>query len=166
MNVDYGQSYLIKHRSVETSILTLSTLFILTLTLMLSFYFLKYRKSIRNKEITARNPTIISSQFIREYWEWVTLPAFKILLFLNISPNQLTSLSLIFGFISGIFFSLGHISSAGWLLVISGTLDTLDGRVARYKKINSRAGAFFDSVADRYSDYFILAGIITYFSIF
>ena len=166
MDMNHFQNYIISHRSVEGSIITLVILLFITVILMLFFYFSKYRRVARNAEIAGRNPTIISSQFAQEYWEWFTFPVFRVLMLSNITPNQVTIISLIFGLISGILFAFGHISSAGWFLIISGTFDTLDGRIARHQKINSKAGAFFDSIADRYTDYFIFAGIVTYFSIF
>ncbi len=73
--------------------------------------------------------------------------------------------SLFWAILAGLAFMLGYISIGGWFLLCSGTFDTLDGRIARHKKIDSRSGAFFDSVIDRYSDYFIFVGLIAHFSI-
>jgi CDP-diacylglycerol--glycerol-3-phosphate 3-phosphatidyltransferase len=43
------------------------------------------------------------------------------------------------------------------------SFDTLDGSLARRSGRNSKAGAFLDSVLDRYSDFFYLFGIWVYF---
>ena len=153
-------------RDVESSVISLAVAVLIFPLLMVYFYFSKYRTNQRNTEIAKRNPTAISNQFLREFWEWFTYPIFWLMLVCNFSPNQVTSISLLLGIISGFVFTLGHISTGGLLLIISGTFDTLDGRLARHKRINSKMGAFFDSVVDRYCDYFILAGIIAYFSIF
>src|SRR3972149_3600412 len=49
--------------------------------------------------------------------------------------------------------------SAGWILVTSGTLDVVDGAIARKGGAASRRGAFIDSVVDRYGECAGFAGL-------
>ena len=68
-----------------------------------------------------------------------------------ITPNQITSLSLIFGLLSAIFFSLGEYNAGvigALFLIVSYTLDNCDGEVARIKNMSSDFGAKFDDMVD------------------
>jgi phosphatidylglycerophosphate synthase len=47
---------------------------------------------------------------------------------------------------------------AGWLYVAAGVLDVLDGRLARATNQQSKAGAFLDSVTDRWGELLVFAG--------
>jgi archaetidylinositol phosphate synthase len=49
---------------------------------------------------------------------------------------------------------------AGLMILFSGFIDAIDGVLARYTGQVTRFGGFLDSVLDRYSDLFILSGII------
>jgi len=81
-----------------------------------------------------------------------------------ISPNQITSLGLILSLLVGIVFSLGKIRLAGFLLLVTGFFDLLDGAYSRSKNKVSKFGAFWDSTVDRYSDLIIMGGITMYFA--
>ena len=48
----------------------------------------------------------------------------------------------------------GMLFTGGWLLLFTGTLDIIDGRVARRTNGSSARGAFLDSIIDRYADSF------------
>jgi len=58
----------------------------------------------------------------------------------------------------------GLIFNAGWLVLFSGTLDILDGKVARRSNDASPRGAFLDSVVDRYAEFVSYAGLIVFFA--
>lgn len=51
----------------------------------------------------------------------------------------------------------------GFLILASGYLDTLDGEIARTSGRNGRAGAFLDSMLDRYSDFLFILGILLFY---
>lgn len=82
---------------------------------------------------------------------------------LNINPNFITILALIFGAVSGALFALGHPFWAGAAIIICGLLDILDGKVAVIGKRQSLFGAIFDSTLDRYSEFFIYFGLAIHF---
>ena len=50
------------------------------------------------------------------------------------------------------------------VVALAGTCDALDGVLARRAHKNSTFGAFFDSALDRFSDVFILMGLVWYFA--
>ena len=67
-----------------------------------------------------------------------------------ITPNQITLFTILLGFLSGIFFSLGNYwfsLIAVLLLPLYLILDAVDGEIARYKKMSSSDGDFIDGVA-------------------
>ncbi len=74
-----------------------------------------------------------------------------ILLKTSITPNQITTISLILGLIGAICFTQANWMAGtigGLLLVASYTFDNCDGEVARIKTLSSEFGAKFDDMAD------------------
>jgi phosphatidylglycerophosphate synthase len=78
----------------------------------------------------------------------------------NVNPNFITFISLLLAIIAGYFFYLGYLILASIFVLLNSLLDILDGSIARrYKKTTIR-GDFIDNVLDRYSDIFIMIGIV------
>jgi len=73
-------------------------------------------------------------------------------------------LSLIFALLAGISFYLSHaplyVLSGGIFVFLNSLFDALDGKVAKITGKQSKRGDFLDHTIDRYSDIFILLGII------
>lgn len=84
----------------------------------------------------------------------------------DMSPGIITTFGLFFSIFAALFFAYKKLLFALLFLVFSSLSDALDGAVARKKKMQSREGAFFDSVADRYADFFIFLGIGAYLNNF
>jgi CDP-diacylglycerol--glycerol-3-phosphate 3-phosphatidyltransferase len=61
---------------------------------------------------------------------------------------------------AGAVVAAGHISLGGWLWLLSGPFDALDGALARTTGRESKFGAFLDSFVDRYSEAALLFGIL------
>jgi CDP-diacylglycerol--glycerol-3-phosphate 3-phosphatidyltransferase len=80
------------------------------------------------------------------------------------NPNTLTFLGLVFNIVVGVLFAFGHVVGAGYMMILSGAFDILDGAVARISKKITRFGGYFDSVIDRYSDLAVWVGIMIYFA--
>lgn len=66
------------------------------------------------------------------------------------------------GGLAGVVFAMGWGWLAGLVGGISQVLDGVDGQFARLTGRQSAAGAFWDSVLDRYSDGAMLVGLIVY----
>ena len=79
------------------------------------------------------------------------------------SPNIITVLALATSFVAGILYGGGFFLAGGIVLLFSGFLDTIDGTIARLTQRSTLFGALFDSVLDRYADFFILAGFLIYY---
>jgi phosphatidylglycerophosphate synthase len=99
--------------------------------------------------------------FWGRYAVWVLTPVEKLLAG-RITPNQITALSLIASIGTGIAAGLGHLITALWLFTASGVLDILDGRIARTMGRQTKSGALFDSVSDRWGELIVTAGYAWY----
>jgi len=68
-----------------------------------------------------------------------------------ILPSAFTLGNLFFGIYAIVVASRGDFLWAGWFIVFAGTLDMLDGSVARFTRTGSRFGAELDSLVDAVS---------------
>lgn len=69
----------------------------------------------------------------------------------NITPNQLTVISMVFGVIGGFFYTIGNHQSfiiAAVLILIYNVVDCSDGQLARLKKNGTAVGRILDGIAD------------------
>lgn len=81
----------------------------------------------------------------------------------NIQPAFLSYLQLASSVVVAYCFARGFLLTGGWLLLFTGTLDIIDGRVARRVNTASARGAFLDSVIDRYADSLAFLGFAVFF---
>jgi CDP-diacylglycerol--glycerol-3-phosphate 3-phosphatidyltransferase len=94
-------------------------------------------------------------------WAYVVLdPLSRLLARLGIQPNLLSMIGFFAASAAGAAVAAGYVSCGGWLLLVSGPFDALDGALARTAGLESRFGAFFDSFIDRYSEAVVLFGIL------
>jgi len=70
------------------------------------------------------------------------------------------------GILAGFLFALGWAFLAGLTAAFSQILDGVDGQLARLTGKESRAGAFMDSVVDRYADGALVIGLVVYLARF
>ncbi|MBN1437825.1 MAG: CDP-alcohol phosphatidyltransferase family protein [Anaerolineales bacterium] len=84
---------------------------------------------------------------------------------LGISPNAVTLLGLAGSAAGAVLLALGKIPLGGWVILLSGATDALDGTLARLQGKASRFGAFLDSTADRFSEFFLFAGLGVHFAL-
>ena len=116
-----------------------------------------------DRDIEASGRSILLGVFLRNYFSWVVRPLWLLVFASGISPNAVTIVATTAGCASGLAVALGHLALGGWLFILSGILDTLDGKLARVRKCVTPAGAAFDSLLDRYADGAVLAGLAFYF---
>jgi len=79
-----------------------------------------------------------------------------------LKPWMITICSSCLGVMGGVVFGLGWGWLAGLLGICSQVLDGVDGQFARLTGSQSAAGAYLDSVLDRYSDGAMLIGLFVY----
>jgi CDP-diacylglycerol--glycerol-3-phosphate 3-phosphatidyltransferase len=112
----------------------------------------------------------ISPSIDREYWTltgWVKGwsgiildPLSRLLARLGVQPNVLSVVGFFAASAAGAVVAAGYISHGGWLFLLSGPFDALDGSLARTAGLETRFGAFLDSFIDRYSEAAVLFGIL------
>ncbi len=77
------------------------------------------------------------------------------------TPDQFTVAGLLINVSAGVVFAMQPPLGA-LIMLVGGLCDVLDGLVARHTQQITKAGAFFDSVLDRYAEIFVLAGCLAY----
>lgn len=82
---------------------------------------------------------------------------------LGVTANAITLSQLATSVICGFAYAQGWMFTAGWILIACGTLDVLDGEVARHQQVDGPRGAFTDSVVDRYSESAVYAGLVAFY---
>jgi phosphatidylglycerophosphate synthase len=84
-------------------------------------------------------------------------------IFSRVSPNIVSTLGVVFGVTAAILFARGAFLAAGCFLALSGTLDLLDGKIARSGGRSSVFGAVYDATLDRATELAVFTGIGGYF---
>lgn len=92
----------------------------------------------------------------------VTEPLVRWLVRNGVRPNTITTVGTVLVVASAFCYGFGLIRLGGFLLLVSGLLDTLDGSVARGSGASTRFGAFYDSTLDRIGDGATFIGIAAY----
>ena len=82
----------------------------------------------------------------------------------RVHPNFLTTVGFFVTMSSALFFHQHHVRDAGFLILLGGFFDILDGRVARLSGLGSKFGAFFDSTLDRISEIAVFMGILSLYN--
>ncbi|MBA9077029.1 CDP-alcohol phosphatidyltransferase family protein [Rufibacter quisquiliarum] len=99
-------------------------------------------------------------------------PFVRLLIRLGFTPNAVTTTGFILNIGVAVIFVVGgesenrhdmaYVGWAGFLIMMAGLFDMLDGQVARMGNMGSTFGALFDSVLDRYSEMVMFLGICYY----
>ena len=84
------------------------------------------------------------------------------LLRMGVTADRLTAMGIVMSACAAVAIASGHLALGLLLLVLTGLPDALDGAVAKAAGTAGPRGAFFDSVADRVSDTFLLGGVAWY----
>jgi len=90
-------------------------------------------------------------------------PLIKIFTRWGINPNSFTLAGLIITSMAAVAFIMGHLHLGGFLILLGGLCDTIDGSLARFANKVTRFGAMFDSAVDRYSEFVMFFGMVVYF---
>lgn len=92
-----------------------------------------------------------------------TLPT-KLLARTGITPNQLTVLGLLLTIGVAWILSRGDFLLGGFLVLLSGAFDLLDGGLARATGRVTKFGALLDSTFDRFSEAALFLGLMSYYA--
>jgi CDP-diacylglycerol---glycerol-3-phosphate 3-phosphatidyltransferase len=100
---------------------------------------------------------------MRVWFRWYYGPIAAFLNRLGIHPNTVTLVGLAGTVVCAVLIGMGHMTTAGILLLIMGPIDAMDGALARLRNEATHWGAFVDSVTDRYSELFLFMGFLIHF---
>jgi CDP-diacylglycerol--glycerol-3-phosphate 3-phosphatidyltransferase len=78
----------------------------------------------------------------------------------RVHPNALTFIGVLINIIAGWQLAVHHFIDAGVIMVVANIFDFIDGKVATELGAESKFGAFWDSVIDRFSDLALSVGLI------
>ncbi len=93
----------------------------------------------------------------------ITGPINAVLVKSRLKPNTLTWCALAISLIAAATIATNHPIIAGFLVLISGLFDILDGALARSTNRATRFGALLDSTFDRISDAILLLGLLVFY---
>jgi phosphatidylglycerophosphate synthase len=117
----------------------------------------------RQYEPDARGRSALVGYHLRLFFFWIINPLWRLLLRSGLSANTVSALAWLLGVGAAVACGFGRFALGGWLFLLSGTLDALDGRLARAHNQVSPAGAAIDSILDRYIDALMLIGLGIYY---
>jgi len=93
----------------------------------------------------------------------ITGPLNAVLVKTRLKPNTLTWCALAISLIAAATIATNHPIIGGFLVLISGLFDILDGALARSTNQATRFGALLDSTFDRISDAILLLGLLAFY---
>ena len=94
---------------------------------------------------------------------YLTEPIVRLLSSVPVSPDALTWFGFALTVGAAVLITTGHFLVAGFVVLIGGFFDVLDGALARRTNRTTRFGAILDSTLDRLSEAVLLLGILGLF---
>ncbi len=107
-------------------------------------------------------PRLLPQNLQNRFLDLLT-PLIKTLTRWGIHPNAFTIAGFVFTMVAAAALFEGSLRIGGLLILAGGLCDCIDGNLARAMNKASRFGALFDSTIDRYSEFVMFLGILTYF---
>ena len=107
---------------------------------------------------------MIDKTVIKERFRGLTSPLVDILDSLGVTPMGVSFAGLALSVLGALFAGAGMLATGGIILIIASLCDALDGSLARKTGKTSIFGAFFDSNADRISEFAYFAALSFYYS--
>ena len=98
-------------------------------------------------------------RFVQGPMYFITGPLVRWLVREGVRPNVLTTIGFAVALAAGLSFHQGLVRTGGFLVLMGGIFDLLDGRVAREGGFISKSGAFYDSTLDRFSEVAVFIGL-------
>jgi CDP-diacylglycerol---glycerol-3-phosphate 3-phosphatidyltransferase len=119
--------------------------------------------NISNIVSQSHNSTAKLQAFRKVVASYITQPIVAFLAKTSITPNMVTWFGFILILAASALAGTGHPFAAGWVVLLSGFFDIIDGALARRTNQVTRFGGVLDSSLDRISEAAILLGIMAYF---
>ncbi len=114
-------------------------------------------------DLESRGDSVLLGMRLRVYFGWLMRPVWSVLQRSGLPASAITAGSLLFSLAAAVALASGRFALGGWLYILAGIGDFLDGRVARARGEAGPRGAALDSILDRYSDTVVLVGLAWYY---
>jgi phosphatidylglycerophosphate synthase len=131
--------------------------------LTMPVYAVVARRRPVDADVARRPTTPLLGLWVRDWLMWLITPVERTLVRTGVSPDALNYVGGLLGLGAGIAYANGDIAVGGWLVLLGGLADILDGRIARARGIGSNYGEFLDSMVDRFAEMFAFMGLALYF---
>jgi len=95
---------------------------------------------------------------------YLTQPAVRLLAKTPITPSAITWFGFLLAGGAAALIITGHLFAAGFVVLVAGFFDILDGALARHTNQTTRFGAVLDSTLDRLSEAVLLLGILVLYA--
>ena len=95
---------------------------------------------------------------------YLTQPVVRLLAKTSISPNALTWFGFLLSVGAAALIVTEHLFAAGFIVLIAGLFDMLDGALARHTNKTTRFGAVLDSTLDRITEAVLLLGLLVLYA--
>jgi CDP-diacylglycerol--glycerol-3-phosphate 3-phosphatidyltransferase len=105
------------------------------------------------------------AEFRRTAARRITEPLKTVLVKSRLKPNTLTWIALAISIIAAGAIATNHLLIGGFLVLLAGLFDIMDGALARLTNQATRFGALLDSTFDRISDAVVLLGLLVLYLI-
>lgn len=113
-----------------------------------------------------RGASVFVGKKIRIWWIYTISPIVRTFKAIGVTPNQVSFLGTVLSLLAGLTFAysrgwidIGAYALGGWLMAFGGSLDFVDGSLARMTNNCTVSGAFFDSILDRYAEALVYLGL-------
>ena len=100
---------------------------------------------------------------VKDWYVDLLSPVTQFLVRHRIQPNLLTTIGFLINTMAAILIFQGSRIYGGILILVGGTFDVFDGRVARATERTSPFGSFYDSTLDRISEIILYLSLLDYF---
>lgn len=114
-------------------------------------------------DVARRPTTFLLGYWVRDWLMWLIAPVERLLVAWKVSPDFFNYLGGAMGLLAGIAYAQDSLAVGGWLVLLGGLADIIDGRIARARGIASNRGEFLDSMLDRFAEMFAFLGLALYF---
>jgi len=95
---------------------------------------------------------------------YLTQPVVKLLAKTPVTPNSITWCGFLLSVGAAVLVVTGHLFAAGWVVLVAGFLDMMDGALARLTNQVTRFGGVLDSTLDRLAEAAVLLSILVLYA--
>jgi CDP-diacylglycerol---glycerol-3-phosphate 3-phosphatidyltransferase len=101
---------------------------------------------------------------LRDQGTRLLIPVLDLFVRTGVSPNTVTTTGFLVTVSAGVAFFHGNLQVGGFLVLLGGFFDVVDGYVARRTDRVTRFGSFYDSTLDRVSEVVVFLGVFSLYN--